>query len=66
MKGQPVDEFSGYNGLQSKIDGVRDSAFHKVDAEKVTLMAQADSRKGEMIQKINSERPKIEYFDALP
>ena len=32
VKGQPIDEFSGYNSLQSRIDGVQTQAFSRLDS----------------------------------
>lgn len=34
IKGQSIDEFSGYNALQSKIDSIQSQAVGKLESEK--------------------------------
>ena len=53
VKGQPIDEFSGYNSLQSKIDGVQSQAFSRLDSEKEVVLQQMNGKKLEMVKRID-------------
>jgi hypothetical protein len=37
IKGEGIDEFSGYNKLQGKVDAIKAEALSKIDGEKVKL-----------------------------
>ena len=66
MKGQSVDEFSGYNQLTGQIDQVKTQSFERIDGEKNKLHGAMDQSKAGMLQQINNERPKIAVYDDLP
>ncbi len=44
IKGEPIDELSGYNRLQSKIDDIQVDAMTHLDAEKEGILKQINSR----------------------
>jgi hypothetical protein len=64
-KGQPIEEISGYNQLQGQIDSIQLQAFSKVDAHKEDLVMKMGKRREQMTFKIDSEKPKIPYYDSL-
>lgn len=37
IKGESIDEFSGYNKLQSKVQAIESEALKKIEGEKVNL-----------------------------
>ena len=57
VKGQPIDQFSGYNDLQKKIDGVQTQTFNRLDSEKEVVLKQMNGKKDEIVKRIGKERP---------
>ena len=52
--------------MQGKIDTIQLQAFDKLDSEKEVVMQQMNTKKNEMVSRVDQERPKIEYYDSLP
>lgn len=66
LKGQSINDFSGFNSLQGQIDSVKTQAFQKIEAEKSNVMGELNSKKVGMIAQIDKEKPRIEMYDDLP
>ena len=52
IKGESIDEFSGYNKLQSKVQDIEKEALKKIEGEKVNLEKEMTSKKVEMVNKV--------------
>lgn len=52
IKGESIDEFSGYNKLQSKVQSIETEALKKIEGEKVNLENEMTSKKVEMVNKV--------------
>nr|BAK01661.1 predicted protein [Hordeum vulgare subsp. vulgare] len=66
LKGQSINDFSGYNALQNQINSVKTQAFKKIEDEKGALQGELNNRKTAMISSIDQEKPKIQVYDDLP
>lgn len=66
LKGQSINDFSGFNALQGQIDSVKTQAFQKIEAEKSNVLGELNSKKVGMIAQIDKEKPRIEVYDDLP
>jgi len=53
MKGESIDEFSGYNKLQSQVDDIKTTTLGKIDSEKDILLGSVDVAKSKMISQID-------------
>jgi hypothetical protein len=52
LKGQSINEFSGFNSLLGQISGVKTQAFSKIEAEKDALQIELNNKKVGMISQI--------------
>lgn len=66
LKGQSINDFSGFNSLQGQINSVKTQAFQKIETEKNNVFGELNNKKVGMIAQIDSEKPKIEMYDELP
>ena len=66
LKGQSINDFSGFNSLQGQIDSVKTQAFQKIEAEKSNVLGELNNKKVGMIAQIDKEKPRIEMYDDLP
>ena len=66
IKGESIQEFSGYNKLQSSIDSVKDDTLNKLNGKRSQVMGELSSKKNGMLNKIENERPKVPIYEELP
>lgn len=66
LKGQSINDFSGFNSLQGQISSVKTQALNRIQEEKGVLQGQFTAKKTEMISQIDQQRPRIELYDELP
>ena len=53
VKGESIDEFSGYNKLQSQVDDIKITTLGKIDSEKDIVLSSVDVAKSKMVSKID-------------
>jgi len=66
IKGSSINEFSGYNGLTSQINGIKTQTNEKIQTELKTLQNTMNADKQNAIDTLNKNRPAIPIYDQLP
>lgn len=66
MKGQSINDFSGFNSIQNQINSVKTQAFSKIEGEKNNVLGELNNKKVGMISQIDQEKPKVAMYDDLP